>query len=149
MQPTATRQHTAAGHAGGATKEKIWRRSSRSPFIPANPSVRWAVERSARCPLVRLHFFFSFEFVLLETGQEASSGRSRKGGSQLAQKLLAVPSFVVQNGPAWSRSTRRATASDRAQISRLSRIRGSLDQSRETPVTSEVMNPRRHCPCWT
>src|ERR1035438_7381127 len=82
------------------------RRSGRSllvsPFIPANPSMRSSVGRSPQCSMDRLHFFFSFELSYLRVLQKAQSGRSLEVGTQLAQKPLAVRSFIVQNGPSWS-----------------------------------------------
>ena len=58
--------------------------------------------------------------------------------SQLAQKPLAVRSFIVQNGPAWSSVTRRATALDRAQIGRLSRIIGRYPGGRSLGAARRV-----------
>jgi len=46
--------------------------------------------------------FFFVRLVLLESAQEVSSGGDPEAGASLAQKPLAVPSFIVQNGPARS-----------------------------------------------
>jgi hypothetical protein len=71
-------------------------------------------------------FFFSFEFPYLRVPTKPLLGGPRKFGDQLSQKSLASRTFIVQNGPAWSRVTRCGIASDWAQIGRLSQLRGSL-----------------------
>lgn len=83
------------------------------------------MRRSAQCPVDRLHFFFSFELSHLRVPKKPRLGGALEIGNQLSQKPLAVSTFIVQNGPSWSRVTRRATASDRAEISRLSPLVGS------------------------
>ena len=69
----------------------------------------------------RLHFFFSFELSYLKSASESASGGAPEVCDQMQEKPLAVPTFIVQNGRAWSRVTRRATASDPAEIGRISR----------------------------
>jgi len=51
-------------------------------------------------PWIGFHFFLSFEFVLPEKRPRRLSGRRSGGLTRLAQKPLAVPSFIVQNSPA-------------------------------------------------
>ena len=74
----------------------------------------------------RLSFFFSFGFSYLRVPGKPRLGRPRSFGDQLSQKPLARRTFIVQNGPARSCVTRRATASDRAEITRLSPVLGSV-----------------------
>ena len=50
-------------------------RCSRCPFIPANPSMRSSVRRSAHCPMDRPFFLFVRVF-LPESAQETSSGQA-------------------------------------------------------------------------
>ena len=59
--------------------------------------------RTAQCPMDRLHFFFSFELShLLRTPKKPRLAGPPEFATQLAQKPLAVLTFIVQNGPAWS-----------------------------------------------
>ena len=73
----------------------------------------------------RLHFFFSFDLSYLRTPKKPRLAGHPEVATQLAQKPLAVLTLIVQNGPAWSSATRRATALNRADISRLSPVVGS------------------------
>jgi hypothetical protein len=82
--------------------------------------MRPSVGRSAQCPVDRLHFFFSFELPYLESAQEASFGRRSELGTQLAQKLLRSPVSLCRMVLRGLERPRRATASDRAEIGRLS-----------------------------
>src|ERR1017187_9980731 len=74
----------------------------RSPFIPANPSMRSSVGRSSQCSVDRLHFFFSFEFSYLRVPRKPRLGGAPDIGNELSEKPLADRAFVVQNGIAWS-----------------------------------------------
>jgi hypothetical protein len=58
--PTATVIHCWTHNAQG--RADVNGGASPSPFIPANPQVRFAVRRSVHCPIDRRSFFFSFEF---------------------------------------------------------------------------------------
>jgi hypothetical protein len=51
---------------------------------------------------IGVHFFFSFEFPYLGVPKKPRGGGLPRGCDQLSQKSLAVHSFIVQNGPAWS-----------------------------------------------
>jgi hypothetical protein len=50
----------------------------------------------------RLHFFFSFELSYFRVPKKPRLAGHPEDVTQLAQKPLAVPTFIVQNGPAWS-----------------------------------------------
>jgi hypothetical protein len=63
------------------------------PFIPANPSMRSSVRRSAQCPMDRLHFFFSFELCCLRAPKEASSGRTSRGCHPVGTRTSCLPHF--------------------------------------------------------
>jgi hypothetical protein len=77
-------------------------RTSKRPgsrFIPANPSMGSSVRRRTLRPVDRPSFLLFVRVVLPESGQEGQSGRSP---GDWVQKPLAVRTFIVQNGPAWS-----------------------------------------------
>jgi hypothetical protein len=61
-------------------------------------------------------FFFSFELSYLRVPEKPRLGGTPEADDQSSQKPLADHTFIVQNGPAWSLVTRRATASNRAKM---------------------------------
>jgi hypothetical protein len=97
----------------------------RSRFIPANPSVAWTVRRRSQHPKDRLQFFFSFELSYLRVPTKPRLGGLPKISDRLSQKPLATRTFIVQNNRVWSLVTRRATALNRADFGRLSRVGGN------------------------
>jgi len=64
------------------------------------------------------HFFFSVELSYLRVPRKRRLGRPRRFSDQLSQKSLASRTFIVQNGPAGSCATRRASALNWAKIGR-------------------------------
>ena len=92
----------------------------------------------------RIHFFFSFELSYLAAPQEPSLGGVPEVGDQLPQKPLAVGAFIVQNGPTWSKVTRRASSLDRADISRLSPHLGSMSRQPSAGGIAPVKRPSQH-----
>ena len=73
-----------------------------SPFIPANTSMRSSVRRSAQSPVDRLSFSLFVRVGLPENAQEARLGEPRRLVASYHKKALAIRTFIVQNGPAWS-----------------------------------------------
>jgi hypothetical protein len=73
----------------------------------------------------RLQFLFSFELSYLRVLTKPRLGGPWKIGDQLSQKPLAARALIVQNGRVWFLVTCRATALDRAEIGRFSRVMGN------------------------
>ena len=95
------------------------------PKFHRGPSVR----SSAQSRTDGLHFFFSFALSYLKSASEPASGAGPSVSAQMQEKLLAVPTLIVQNDRVWSRVTRRANASDRAEIGRISQPLGEWPQT--------------------
>src|SRR5450759_1410385 len=98
--------------------------------------MRSSVRQSAQRPMDRLQFFFSFELSYFRAPKKPRLAGHPEGATQLAREPLAVPTFIVQNGPAWSSAARSAKAFNRADISRLSPVhitKRSLARARRAP----------------
>ena len=80
--------------------------------------VRFAVRRSAPGPMDRRHFFFSVELSYGRVLRKRRLGRPRRFRDPLSQKSLASRSFIVQNGPAWSRAMPHASTLNWVKIGR-------------------------------
>ena len=61
-----------------------------------------SARRIAQCPMDRLLFFFSFELSYLTVPKKPRLGGTSEVDDRLSQEPLAVRTFIVQNGPAWS-----------------------------------------------
>ena len=65
----------------------------RSPFIPANPSRRSSVERSAACPTDRALFLLFVRVVLPESAHEPPTGGSPGGWHSVVARTSCCPHF--------------------------------------------------------
>ena len=61
-----------------------------------------AARRSTPCPMDRHPFFFSIEFSYLRVPKKPRLAGAPEGWHRVVTKPLAVRTFIVQNGPAWS-----------------------------------------------
>jgi hypothetical protein len=98
--------------------DRIWPVFS---FIPANPEMMSSVRWKLNVRWIGFHFFFSFEFVLPGGGPRAVRPARREVGS-VGAKTSGCPRSSCQNSAAAVLVTRRATASDWADIGRLCRL---------------------------
>jgi hypothetical protein len=90
-RPTRARAWLLEGDGAGSVyalhgKCSASPRLVRSRFIPANPQVRFAVRRSARCPvdIIGLHFFFSFDLSYLRAAGKPSLAGAREVGTKIS-----------------------------------------------------------------
>src|ERR1035437_124809 len=125
------------------------RPQSRSRFIPANPQGGSPLDEALTVRWLGLHFFFSFDLSYLKAvGKPVWPEPGR-----LAQKPLAVRTFMVQNGPAGSWASHRARASNRVVIGRYSRLLGSkqsasgrITRDSERAALRDNIRSREHLP---
>src|SRR5688572_18343566 len=79
-------------------KEAEWNKCLGSPFIPANPQVRYAVDEASTVRWIGV-LFFSFEFSLLKSAQDTSSGRLQGGpvtGNWLVCQLALMAELLFR-----------------------------------------------------
>jgi hypothetical protein len=68
-------------------------------------------------------------------------GRPRRFRDPLSQKSLASRSFIVQNGPAWSRAMPHASTLNWVKIGRCSRLRESCNAQQQPSIPSPTAPP--------
>jgi hypothetical protein len=68
------------------------------PILQGGPPLNEAL----RVRRIGLCFFFSFELSYLRAPTNPRLAGAPEVGTQLSQEPLAVRTFIVQNGPAWS-----------------------------------------------
>src|ERR1019366_1814559 len=80
-------------HAASISKIALRKKRPRSPFIPANPSRRSSVERSAACPTDRALFLLFVRVVLPESAHEPPTGGSPGGWHSVVARTSCCPHF--------------------------------------------------------
>ena len=68
------------------------------------PILQWGppLDEALSVPWIGFYFFFSFELSYLRAPKKPRLAGVPEVGAQLSQNTLAVRTFIVQNGPAWS-----------------------------------------------